>query len=144
MATVLDQAPVVPTATTLVAERGYADRVSVVAADFLADPLPGGHDVHLYSNVLHDWYAAEVRHLLAASARALPSGGLLVIHDAFIDADKSGPIAVAEYSVLLMHASQGKCYATSEYDEMLREAGFTKCTFAETVVDRGVMTAQRT
>ena len=133
-----------PIATTLVAERGYSDRVAVVAANFLADPLPGGHDVHLYSNVLHDWDEPEVRHLLAASARALPSGGLLVIHDAFIDADKSGPIPVAEYSVLLMHASQGKCYATSEYDGMLRDAGFTDITFAETVADRGVMTARRT
>lgn len=143
-ATVLDQAPVVPIATTLVAERGYTDRVGVVAADFLTDSLPGGHDVHLYSNVLHDWDESEVRHLLESSARALPSGSLLVIHDAFINADKSGPIPVAEYSVLLMHASQGKCYATSEYDAMLHDAGFTDCRFAETVADRGVMTARRT
>ena len=142
-ATVLDQAPVQRIASTLVAERGFADRIDVVAADFLADPLPAGHDVHLFSNVLHDWDEPEVLHLLAASFRSLAPGGLLVIHDAFINADKTGPIPVAEYSALLMHASQGKCYATSEYERMLRDAGFTDCSYADTVADRGVMTARR-
>ena len=142
-ATVLDQAPVQRIASTLVAERGFADRIDVVAADFHAEPLPAGHDVHLFSNVLHDWDEPEVRHLLAASFRSLAPGGLLVIHDAFINADKTGPIPVAEYSVLLMHASQGKCYAISEYERMLRDAGFSDCTYTDTVADRGVMTARR-
>jgi predicted O-methyltransferase YrrM len=142
-ATVLDQPAVQRIATTLVAERGLADRIDVVAANFLRDPLPAGYDVHLFSNVLHDWDEPEVCQLLAASFASLPPGGLLVIHDAFINADKSGPIPVAEYSVLLMHASQGKCYATSEYDQRLAAAGFVDCRYADTVADRGVMTARR-
>jgi len=142
-ATVLDQAPVQRIASTLVAERGFAGRIDVVAADFHAVPLPAGYDVHLFSNVLHDWDEPEVRHLLAASFRNLAPGGLLVIHDAFINADKTGPIPVAEYSVLLMHASQGKCYATSEYERMLGAAGFVDCRYQDTVADRGVMTARR-
>ena len=142
-ATVLDQAPVQHVSTALVAERGFADRIDVVTGDFFSHPLPPDHDVHLFSNVLHDWDEPQVRHLLAASFASLAPGGLVVIHDAFIDADKTGPIAVAEYSVLLMHASQGKCYATTEYDRMLRDAGFTDPVFEETVADRGVMTARR-
>jgi predicted O-methyltransferase YrrM len=142
-ATVIDQPAVQPIATTLVAERGFADRVGVVAGDFLVDALPRGYDVHLLSNVLHDWDEPEVRHLLAASHASLSPGGMLVIHDAFINADKSGPIPVAEYSVLLMHASQGKCYATSEYDAMLHDAGFVDCHYTETVADRGFMIARR-
>ena len=142
-ATVLDQAPVAPIATTLVAERGLADRVTVTASNFFADPLPSSHDVHLFSNVLHDWDVSEVQHLLAASFAALEPGGLLLIHDAFIDAEKGGPVPIAEYSVLLMHASQGKCYATSEYERMLSDAGFTECRYQDTVADRGVMTARR-
>ena len=141
--TVLDQAPVARIAATLIAERGYAARVDVLAADFLSEPLPAGHDVHLFSNVLHDWGEPEVRHLLASSFRSLEPGGLLVIHDAFIDADKTGPVPVAEYSVLLMHASQGKCYAVSEYEGMLHEAGFTDVRHQDTVADRGAMTARK-
>jgi predicted O-methyltransferase YrrM len=142
-ATVFDQAAVVPVATTLIAERGMAGRVQVVAGDFLRDALPDGFDVHLFSNVLHDWDEPEVRHLLAGSAARLPRGGLIVIHDAFIDAAKAGPIPVAEYSALLMHASQGKCYATSEYEQYLHDAGFGDTRFTDTVADRGVMTARK-
>jgi predicted O-methyltransferase YrrM len=139
--TVLDQAAVTPIATTLIADRGLADRISVVAADFFSEALPRGHDVHLFSNVLHDWDVPEVARLLSASFESLAPGGLLLIHDAFLNADKTGSIAVAEYSVLLMHASQGRCYATTEYEGMLRAAGFVDCRYMDTVADRGVMTA---
>ena len=142
-ATVLDQAAVAPIAATLIAERGLADRIDVVSADFLEDPLPADHDVHLFSNVLHDWDTPEINQLLAASFASLRPGGLLLIHDAFLDGAKTGPIAVAEYSALLMHASQGRCYGTTEYEDMLRAAGFVDCRYEDTVADRGVMTARK-
>ena len=49
----------------------------------------------------------------------------------------------AEYSALLMHATQGKCYSTAEYEQFLGEAGFRRFTFATTAADRGMMTAQK-
>ena len=61
---------------------------------------------NLFSNVLHDWDIPEVKQLLQASFQALPSGGMLVVHDAFLHADKSGPQHVADYSVMLMHATK--------------------------------------
>jgi hypothetical protein len=99
--------------------------------------------VHLFSNVLHDWGFAEVRQLLAISHAALVKGGLLVIHDAFINANKTGPLPVAEYSALLMHSTQGKCYSVGEYAELLGEAGFEPGTHEETAADRGFMVALR-
>lgn len=142
-ATVLEQSPVDAVAARQIAERGFADRVGVTSGDFLAEPLPEGYDVHLFSNVLHDWDLPEVRQLLAASWRGLVPGGLLVIHDAFLDDDKTGPVAVAEYSCLLMHSTQGRCYGTGEYATLLAEVGFEAPTFTATVADRGVMTARR-
>ena len=142
-ATVFERPPVDGIARTMVRQRGYSDRVAVVAGDMFTDPLPTGHDVHLYSNVLHDWDVAKVRPLLAASFAALPSGGLLLIHDAHLNADKTGPLPVAAYSALLMSVTEGKCYATSEMEVLLAEAGFRDVTFAETAVDRSVMTAHK-
>jgi hypothetical protein len=93
--------------------------------------------------VLHDWGVAEVRQLIAISYQALPAGGMLIIHDAFINADKTGPLPVAAYSALLMHSTQGKCYSTAEYEEYLHAAGFTDFRFATTAADRGFMIARK-
>jgi cyclopropane fatty-acyl-phospholipid synthase-like methyltransferase len=141
-AAVLDQAPVDRIATKLIDERGFAGRVDVVTGNMF-DGLPAGFDVHLFSNVLHDWGVAEVRKLLSVSRAALPPGGLLIIHDAFINADKTGPMHVAEYSALLMHSTQGKCYSTAEYADLLRETGFNPGDYHDTVAARGFMTATR-
>ncbi len=142
-AVMFDQPSVEKIARARIAELGYADKVSVATGDMFTDPLPADCDVHLFSNVLHDWDIDEVRKLLVISYSALPSSGLLIIHDAFIDEDKSGPLSVAEYSALLMHSTQGKCYATSEYREYLSEAGFEDIVCQNTAADRGVMTARK-
>lgn len=142
-AMVFDQRPVDQIAAKLIAQRGFTDRVSVLAGDMFKGPLPRDSDVHLYSNVLHDWGVPEVRQLLAASFNALQPGGLLIIHDAFISADKTGPLPVAAYSALLMHSTQGKCYSTAEYEEYLEEAGFCESQFCTTAADRGAMTARK-
>jgi predicted O-methyltransferase YrrM len=142
-AVVLDQPPVDRIAATLIAERGCADQVGVMAANFFTAEWPADFDVHLFSNVLHDWDEPEVRVLIQKSYASLRPGGLLVIHDAFINAAKTGPLAVAEYSALLMHSTQGKCYSTGEYTAMLEEAGFVGPRHADTAADRGVMTARK-
>lgn len=139
-AAVVDQSPVDRIANKLIAERGYAESVDVVTGNMF-DGLPAGFDVHLYSNVLHDWGVAEVKKLLAVSHAALPVGGMLIVHDAFINADKSGPMHVAEYSALLMHSTQGKCYSTAEYAALLSELGFEPGPYTDTVAGRGFMTA---
>jgi predicted O-methyltransferase YrrM len=140
-ATVFERPPVDGIARRMIEKRGYTARVAVVAGDMFTDPLPRDHDIHLFSNVLHDWDVAKVRPLLAASFAALPPGGLLVIHDAHLNADKTGPLPVAAYSALLMSVTEGKCYATSELETLLAAAGFRDFAFAETIADRSVMTA---
>ena len=142
-AVVFDQAPVDRIAARLIAERECDRQVHVQAGSFFTDPWPVDCDVHLFSNVLHDWGFAEVRQLLASSYAALPADGLVVIHESFINEDKTGPLAVAEYSTILMHSTRGKCYATSEYEPLLIEAGFVDVTYADTAADRGFMTARK-
>ncbi len=104
--------------------RGCSERVDVLAGDMLAAPLLTGFDAHLWLNVLHDWDDAALGALLAKSSAALPSGGLLIIHEAYINADKPGPLHIAEYSALLMNITEGKCYSLSEYRTYLNESGF--------------------
>ncbi len=141
--TVLEKPPVDRIAAAAIAKRGVSDRVSVVAQDMLADPLPAFADVHLFSNVLHDWDVPVVTGLLEKSFAALPPGGLVVIHDAFLNAAKTGPLHVAEYSVLLMHASEGRCYSTAEMETYLEAAGFAQPRYTEGAAARGIMTARK-
>jgi len=142
-ATVFEKPPVDRVAAAAIATRSLDDRVSVTPGDMLADPLPGGADVHLFSNVLHDWDVPTVMDLLHKSFAALPPGGMVIVHDAFLNASKTGPLHVAEYSVLLMHACEGRCYSTAEMDGYLIAAGFTGCAYAEGAAARGIMTAHK-
>ncbi|GDX09138.1 O-methyltransferase [Verrucomicrobiota bacterium] len=141
--TVLERPPVDRIATECIAKQGCTDRVSVHAGDIFADPLPTGFDVHLWSNVLHDWDEADVRRLLAKSDAALPRGGLIVIHDAFINAEKTGPLHIAEYSALLMNITEGKCYSIGEYRTYLSELGFDWLEHKPTAVGRGFIVARK-
>ena len=140
-ATVFEKRPVDTIAARAIADRGCTAKVKVTAGDMLVDPLPTDADVHLYSNVLHDWDEPVVRQLIQKSFAALPPGGMIVVHDAFLNAAKNGPLHVAEYSVLLMHSSEGRCYSTREMERYLTEAGFTNPAYRDTAAARGVMTA---
>lgn len=141
---VLDQAPVDQIAEQQIQKHGFADCISVISNDMFGEnTFPEGFDVHLYSNVLHDWGTDKVVHLLEKSYSSLPSDGLLIIHDAFINEDKTGPLPVAEYSAMLMHATQGKCYSVAEYRKMLSDVGFEVGTYQSTAADRGILVAKK-
>lgn len=142
-ATVLEKPPVDALAARLIAKRGFSDRVTVVAADMMNEPLPAGYDAHLWSNVLHDWDVPEVLQLIRASFDALPPDGLFIMHDAFLNDAKDGPLHVAEYSVTLAHATQGRCYGTGEMRDWLIAAGFTQVAHRDTTAARGVLTARK-
>ena len=142
-ATVLERPPVDRIATECIAKQGCSGRVNVTTGDIFAAPLPTGFDVHLWSNVLHDWDEADVRKLLAKSRDALPSGGLVVIHDAFINAEKTGPLHIAEYSALLMNITEGKCYSLAEMRTFLNELGLEWIAHKPTAVGRGYIVARK-
>jgi predicted O-methyltransferase YrrM len=142
-ATVFEKPPVDRIAASAIGNRGCSEKVRVVAGDMLSAPLPSDADVHLFSNVLHDWDEPVVRQLLTTSFQAMLPGGLVIVHDAFLNADKNGPLHVAEYSVLLMHSSEGRCYSVAEMEQYLRDAGFDDVTYLSSAAARGVMTARK-
>jgi predicted O-methyltransferase YrrM len=142
-ATVLDKSPVNKIAAGAILDRGFSDRVDVVASDMLNTPLPGGYDVHLFSNVLHDWDVDLVKQLIGASARSIEPGGLMIVHDTFLNADKSGPLHVAEYSVLLMHVTQGRCYSDKEITDWAGEVGFKLIEHVSSAAIRSALVFQK-
>ena len=142
-AAVFEKPPVDRIAREAIAKQGCTERVEVIAGDMFAGAWPAGFDTHLLSNVLHDWDEPVVRELLAKSHAALAPGGLLIVHDAYINAEKTGPLHVAEYSALLMNITEGKCYSLAEMRVYLDGAGFEWVEYQPTAVGRGYVLARR-
>lgn len=139
-AAVFEKPPVDRLAQYSIDKFGFTKRISVIAGDMFSDEFPGGYDVHFISHVLHDWDIYEVKYVLSNSFRNIEPGGKIVIHDAHINNTKTGPISVAEYSVLLMFLSEGKCYSTTEMKEVLEETGFRDIQYKPTILNRSIVT----
>lgn len=125
-----------------IARHGLDNRISVMTGDMFLDAWPEANVV-LLSNVLHNWNEPEVEELLAQAPKALATGGLMVIHDAFVSDDKAGPLEPAEYSALLMNINQGKCCSAAEYAGMMECHGFEPGSYHDTIPKRGFMISVR-
>lgn len=139
---VYEQAPVDAIAREKIVLRGLADRVRVETGDMFSDPLPEDCDLHLFSNVMHDWGGEEIRALLRRSREWIAPGGKVLVHEAFLDPDKRGPLPVAEYSCILAHSTQGRCYSWAEMEHFLAETGYRSLGYRATAGDRGVVIAE--
>jgi predicted O-methyltransferase YrrM len=142
-ATVFEKPPVDKVARYSINKLGLNKKIGVLAGDMFRDSLPEGYDVHLFSHVLHDWDIKEVKYALQNSFKNLNPGGTIIIHDAHINKAKTGPISAAEYSVLLMFLSEGKCYSVLEMKNLLEETGFKNIGFKPTVLNRSIITASK-
>jgi hypothetical protein len=54
---------------------------------------------------------------------------------------KTGLLHVAEYSALLMHSTEGKCYSISEMESHFDKTGFVEVKFTPTAAARSILTA---
>jgi predicted O-methyltransferase YrrM len=142
-ATVFERPPVDRVTRKSIARRGYTERVDVLSGDMFRDELPRGCDVHLWSNALHDWDAPLCRQLLAKSFAALPPDGLVVVHDKHLNRAKTGPLRIAEHSVFLMAATEGRYYSVAEVEEFLLGAGFVDVGFRDVILDFSIVTARK-
>lgn len=125
-ATVYELPHVCPIATEKVKTAGLDGRIDTVAGDYHADPaLPGGYDVILLSQVLHCEGEGTGRALLAKCFAALPPGGVLLVCELLLNAERTGPPAAALMGMnMLVGQLEGQNYAESEYRTWLTDTGF--------------------
>ena len=136
-AAILEKPPVDRLAARAVSKRGLSARIETSALNMFESPWPKDCDLHLISNVLHDWDAPDVKRLLTKSHDALPAGGHLMIHDMHLNDAKDGPFAVAAYSALLMQITEGRIYSTREIREWSADIGFDWVDFRTTSAEIG-------
>jgi len=122
-AIVLDMPPVCDVAEEFIAAESLSDRISTQRADMWNDPFPRA-DAHLYSNILHDWPREKGRLLVEKSFHGLELGGRILLHEALLDDDKTGPFGIAAFNMAILAWTEGQQYSSHELTEMLTEAGF--------------------
>jgi 3-hydroxy-5-methyl-1-naphthoate 3-O-methyltransferase len=125
-ATVYDLPYVMDAAKAKIEAAGLSDRIDTVAGHFFNDPeFPRGHDLILFSMILHDWDESENRALLRKAYDALEPGGAVMISELLVNAERTGPPPGALMSLNMLIETSGGCnYSVSEYEEWLKDTGF--------------------
>ena len=109
-----------------IAAAGLADRVSAVAVDFFADPLPKA-DVITMGMILHDWNLEKKRHLVAAAYDALPPGGAFVVIENLIDdARRENAFGLMMSLNMLIEFGDAFDFTGADFSGWCRDAGFTR------------------
>jgi hypothetical protein len=125
-ATVFDFEPVCRIAKEIIAEHGVTDRLKTHPGNILKDDFPQGGDAIMISGVLDGYGEKDCRLLIKKAYDYLPEGGVILIKEALIDDDRTGPLFPAIFSLALMiETKDGDARAKGEMSEWLMSAGFS-------------------
>jgi acetylserotonin O-methyltransferase len=99
------------------------DRIDIVAGDFFEDQLPEA-DLYALGRILHDWSDDKIGLLLRKILERLPSGGALLIAEKLLNEDGVGPTGANMQSLNMLVVTEGTERSLTQYERLLREAGF--------------------
>jgi SAM-dependent methyltransferase len=145
-ATVIDLPTVTPITQQLVAEAGAEDRVQVLAADVVRDPLCGSYDVAVLSAFLQVISAVDARCSLHNISKVMNPGGTIYIRGlGIIDNSRISPPDLVGLNLVFINIyDEGQAYTEQEHRDWLTEAGFNHFERV-TLPDRGSwITARKT
>lgn len=122
--TSFDLPEVLPIAARKIQQAGLTDRVTAVAGDFFADPLPKA-DVITMGMILHDWNLEKKKALIRKVYEALPPGGAFVVVEALIDdARRKNAFGLLMSLNMLIEFGDAFDYSGSDFAGWCREVGF--------------------
>jgi demethylspheroidene O-methyltransferase len=114
------------------AAAGLADRASIAAGSFFADPLPQGADVASLVRVLHDHDDAAALAILRRAHAALPPGGVLLVAEPLSGTPGAAPIGDAYFGFYLAAMGSGRPRTSDELTALLHQAGFSSVRLVPT------------
>lgn len=141
-ATNFDIAPVCEVAEEFISRYGLQSRIRTHVGDMWHDPFPGA-DLHIYSNIYHDWPSEKGRFLSQKSFESLAPEGRIIIHEMLYDDDKTGPFTVAAFNMVMLFATEGEQYSARELAVMLTDAGFIDIAVKHTFGYWGIVTGRK-
>jgi 2-hydroxy-4-(methylsulfanyl)butanoate S-methyltransferase len=124
-ATILDFPQTVHTARQYAQESGLADRIAHLTGNAITTDWPSGHDVILMSYLWSAVGADDLAVLARRALDALPSGGLVLVHDFMVDNTYEGPRFAAWHLLgSIFDNPNAVCLTPSYVERVLRQAGF--------------------
>jgi SAM-dependent methyltransferase len=99
-------------------------RVDFVGGDILSDRLPGGFGAVWISQVIHCEGPEGAARMIGKAASSLERGGLLAVHEFYLDDGRAGPLMPALFSLnMLLQIGGGQAYTWGEVRAMMEGAG---------------------
>jgi ubiquinone/menaquinone biosynthesis C-methylase UbiE len=125
--TLADLPPILPIALGYLKEKGLADRIELVAADFQKENwgIEGRtFDAVFLSHVLHDFDAAGASAIVARAASLVKRGGKLIVLDVLVpNGGHQNPVEALFDLMMLVEVPQGRTHRLSDVCDWLQSAG---------------------
>jgi hypothetical protein len=99
------------------------DQLTLQGGDFFSDPLPVC-DLYLLMEVIHDWGDDEARAILRGVRQAAPPGATLLMLESIVP-DDPGPNFAKTLDIVMLALLGGKQRSRAEYQQLLRQSGFS-------------------
>lgn len=120
---VLDLPHVAPLAAKNFEKFGVQNRCSFVNGDFFGE-IPGGADLYMMKNVLHDWDDAKCVEILKNIGSAMPSHARLLLVESLVDDCNRSHFGKILDLQMLVGTSGGRERTKEEFRQLLRTSGF--------------------
>lgn len=123
-AVVFDLPTTRPFAEKCIDQHGLSRRIGFSEGDFLTAEIPGRYDVAWLSHILHAESPEDCRRLIFKTVGKLEPGGLIFIHEFFLNENMDGPLFPALFALnMLQGTERGQSYSEGQVRQMLQAAG---------------------
>jgi len=113
-----------PFAEEVIRRFDMTERVAFAGGDYHETPLPGSFDVIWLSHILHAENPADCRRVIQKAAEALETGGMMIIHDFYLNDDMDGPLFPALFALnMLLGTDGGRAYSHAQVEAMMQQSG---------------------
>jgi len=143
--TVFDSPSVCEIAERNINDKGLAGRILTFSGNCFHDEFPTNADCFLFGHFFTIWSAEKDQRLLKKSFDALPNGGRVILYNMMQDDSEDGPWAAAMGSpyFLALASGEGMLYTWKEYEDWMRDVGFSDVKRFRLPRHQGVVTCRK-
>ncbi len=144
-ATVIDLPKITPVTQNYIDEAGAGNRVKVVTADVVRDPLSGSYDAAVMSAFIQVLSPDDACCAIKNVSKVMNPGGEIYIRGyGIIDDSRTSPQKLVGFNLVFINVyDEGQAYTEQEHKDWLEEAGFSN--FRRAILDDGssIITARK-